>query len=138
MEAHEARLKAAGRRLTTPRRRLLEALGRASRPLSAEELQASSGEAVDLVTVYRNLAVFAEQGMVQSIQLEGGKQLFELQRSASDHHHHIVCRRCHEVERLDLCFGSELEKYARSKGFSELTHTIEVFGLCPTCAKAEG
>lgn len=122
-------------RLTEPRKALLIILEQADRPLSAEEILASSGDnrALDLVTIYRNMTAFCELGIVQTVKLENGKQLFELQRHEDDHHHHIVCRKCHSVVRLDLCFGGELEKYAQSQGFSELTHTIEVFGVCEDC-----
>ncbi len=37
--------------------------------------------------------------------------------------------------RLDLCFGSELEKYARDKGFNVVTHALETYGICPDCTK---
>ncbi|MGF1451628.1 MAG: Fur family transcriptional regulator [Opitutales bacterium] len=138
METLPERLRDAGYRMTQPRRQLMKILQGAERPLSAEEILAAAGtSAIDLVTVYRNLAIFGELGLIQTIQLETGKQLFELQESENDHHHHIICRSCHGVVRLDLCFGAELEKYARSLGFTQLSHTIEVFGLCADCAGAE-
>ncbi len=133
MDALYQRLKDAKLRLTEQRKALLTALSEAGRPLSADELLAvGSTKDFDLVTVYRNMAAFAEAGLVQTLVLESGKQLFEL-REPHDHHHHILCRRCHQVVRLDLCFGQELEKLARQHGFSDLTHTIEVFGVCATC-----
>ena len=122
-------------RLTEPRKALLTILEQADRPMSAEQIMAAGGDSqsLDLVTIYRNLSTFCDLGMAQTIQLENGKQLFELQKSEQDHHHHIVCRKCHSVVRLDLCFGGELEKYAQSLGFSDLNHTIEVFGVCADC-----
>jgi len=132
----EARIKAAGLRLTEPRRRILRILEAAQRPMAAEDiLAASSGRTLDLVTVYRNMAAFAEHNLVQVLHLENGKQLFELKRGEHDHHHHIICRNCHNVVRLDLCFGSELEKYAREMGYKDVSHTFEVFGVCRDCAQ---
>ncbi len=129
------RMKAAGMRLTAPRKRLMAVLESAERPLSAEEILESDGSgSLDLVTIYRNLAAFCEQGFAQGIQLENGKQLFEIKHGEHDHHHHIVCRRCHRVVQLDVCIGNELEKYARDMGYSEVTHTFEIFGVCRECA----
>ncbi len=126
-------------RLTNPRKRLVAVLESAGRPLSAEEIMDFDGSgSLDLVTVYRNMAAFCEHRLAQVIHLENGKQLFEIRRYEDDHHHHIVCRRCHNVVRLDLCFGGELEKYARDMGYSEVTHTFEVFGVCRACAKTTG
>lgn len=123
-------------RLTNPRKRLIEVLESAKRPLSAEEILRFDGSgSLDLVTIYRNMAVFCELGFTQTIQLETGKQLFELKQGDHDHHHHIVCRQCHRVVRLDLCFGGELEKYAREMGYTDVTHTFEVFGVCEDCTR---
>ena len=122
-------------RVTEPRKRLVKLMAGASRPLSAEEMHAAAGGALDLVTIYRNMAVFVEQGVAQPIHLENGKQLFELTQKG-DHYHHIICRKCHRTERLELCFGGELERYATRKGFSELNHTIEVYGVCQDCGES--
>lgn len=123
-------------RVTQPRKLLIRILAGASRPLAAEELHAASEGSLDLVTVYRNMSVFVEHGVVQLIQLENGKQLFEL-TPQGEHYHHIVCRKCHRTERLELCFGGELERYATGKGYSELNHTIEVYGVCQACHEVE-
>ncbi|MFP4203757.1 MAG: Fur family transcriptional regulator [Opitutales bacterium] len=120
-------------RVTEPRKALVRLLAKAEKPLSSEEIRMLSGEELDLVTVYRNMEVFSEQGIVQSILLENGKQLFEL-TAKGDHHHHIICRNCHRALRLELCFGGELERYAANRGFEDLSHKIEVFGICSDCA----
>jgi len=131
-------LSKSGLRLTAARRSLLDLLGDSDRPLSVEEISERSDGRFDLVTVYRNMDVFAELGVVQSIQLENGKALYELSDVGGHHHHHIVCRSCHKVERIDFCMGGELERYASQRGYSSLKHTIEVFGLCPVCDNRDG
>ena len=50
------------------------------------------------------------------------------------HHHHIVCRSCHKVEVLDFCVVDVLERMAKKRGYTRLTHTLELFGLCPDCS----
>jgi Fe2+ or Zn2+ uptake regulation protein len=120
-------------RVTEPRRALIRLLAGAETPLSCEEIKSQSDGQFDLVTVYRNMEVFCERDIVQSIALENGKQLYEL-TAEGDHHHHIVCRSCHRTLRLELCFGDELERYAATQGFKQLQHKIEVFGLCSQCA----
>lgn len=63
-------LSKSGLRLTAARRSLLDLLGDSDRPLSVEEISERSDGRFDLVTVYRNMGVFAELGVVQS----GGKK----------------------------------------------------------------
>ncbi|MBF1730702.1 MAG: transcriptional repressor, partial [Trueperella pyogenes] len=52
------------------------------------------------------------------------------------HHHHLVCRNCGRAE--DLGAG-ELEKWisavASSHGYTQIEHSIELFGLCSDCTR---
>lgn len=131
------RITESGLRMTAARRQLIDILAGSERPLSVEDISQRSKGQFDLVTIYRNLEVFREIGIVEVILLENGKNLFEL-TGEHDHSHHIVCRHCLKTERIDFCLGGELERYASSRGFSNLSHTIEVFGECPDCETKVG
>ncbi|MFN4846228.1 MAG: Fur family transcriptional regulator, partial [Rhodoluna sp.] len=53
----------------------------------------------------------------------------------ADHHHHLVCRKCGltlEIEAQEA--ESWASKVAKENGFSEVSHTIEIFGICKTCS----
>jgi Fur family transcriptional regulator, ferric uptake regulator len=132
------RLRGRGARLTRKRERLLQALLETDRPASAEEIrERASLPATDLVTVYRTLEMLEEVGVMQKFPLENGTHLYEL-TAPDEHYHHLVCRRCHRSERLDVCLGDTLLKSARRKGYSEITHLLEVYGLCADCAQTAG
>jgi len=123
-------------RLTRKRERLLKALAAVDRPVSATALRDQAGlPESDLVTVYRTLEAFGGIGIIQRIPLEDSGFLFEL-TEPDDHHHHFVCRECHRTERLDLCLAQELETRAQQLGFTEVTHLMEVYGLCEDCRPA--
>lgn len=120
-------------RMTRKRERLLGALVALDRPVSAAALRDKAGlPESDLVTVYRTLEAFEGIGIIQKIPLEESGCLFEL-TEPNDHHHHFVCRDCHRTERLDLCLAKELEDRAQKLGFTEISHLIEVYGLCEDC-----
>jgi Fur family transcriptional regulator, ferric uptake regulator len=126
-------LRVRGMRMTRQRERMLQALLAAPNPQSAEEIRVAAGFAPsDLVTVYRNLESFITLGLAQRILLENGTQLFEWV-TPNAHHHHIICRQCHHTEPLEFCAADQLEARAAGSGFTELTHVIEVFGVCPDC-----
>jgi Fe2+ or Zn2+ uptake regulation protein len=113
---------------------MLNILAEASRPLSAEEIHAAAGDGtLDLVTVYRSLGALDEAGILQRHPLERGRSLYALV-SPGHHHHHVICRRCGRIERLPGCDTSRLEAAARSKGFADLTHIMEIYGICPACS----
>lgn len=120
-------------RITEPRKALLRLLIESKKPLSAEEAHASLGsDKYDLVTVYRNLETFESAGVALRIPTESGKSLFEL-NAEEHHHHHIICRKCHKAEKLDHCEMEKLEELATKLGFTEVTHVLELYGVCDEC-----
>ncbi|MBC2605564.1 Fur family transcriptional regulator [Pelagicoccus albus] len=120
-------------RITEPRKALLRLLIDSEKPLSAEEAHEALGASdYDLVTVYRNLETFESAGIATRIPTESGKSLYEL-NAEEHHHHHIICRKCHKAERLDHCEIEKLEKLASKLGFTEVTHVLELYGLCDNC-----
>lgn len=130
-----SRLKTSGGRMTKKRALVLETLFKMDRLGSAEEIRERAKlPASDLVTVYRNLETFEQLGVLQRVPLENGKQLFEL-TAPDEHYHHLICRECHSTERLDLCVSKEVVNKAKSHGYSQISHIMEVYGICRECAK---
>lgn len=97
------------------------------------ELLSSAGERVGLATVYRTLAALADAGEVDVLRSEDGEAIY---RSCSDsHHHHLVCRGCGATIEVE---GPAVEQWtgaiAAEHGYSEVSHTLEIFGTCPRCS----
>ncbi|WP_435278253.1 Fur family transcriptional regulator [Rhodococcus yananensis] len=94
------------------------------------------GEGIGLTTVYRTLQSLAESGSVDVLRTDSGESIFR--RCSSGHHHHLVCRHCGFTVEVD---GPEVERWsyaiAEDNGFSDVSHTIEIFGSCRTCATAD-
>ncbi len=120
-------------RITEPRKALLKLLVESTHPKSADDLHSQLGEKhYDLVTVYRNLETFEQAGIVNRMSTESGKSLFELNEE-HHHYHHIICRKCHRAEKLDHCEIEKLELLAKKLGYSEVTHVLELYGVCEDC-----
>jgi len=103
---------------------------------SAQDLHAAlraSGASVGLATVYRNLGLMAELGEVDTLVREDGETLYR--RCSDMHHHHLVCRQCGRTVEIA---GPAVERWANAMaaehGFSEVSHQLELFGLCGVCA----
>jgi Fe2+ or Zn2+ uptake regulation protein len=134
VERAMARARAAGLRVTEARRSLVRILAQSKLPLAVEELHRKVGrQRADKVTLYRSLDAFERAGIVQRHPLEKGRALYALTLGAH-HHHHVVCRRCGAVERLAECDTAAVEAAARARGFSDLSHVLEIQGVCPRCA----
>ena len=128
-------LTGSGLRVTKQRKAMIEVLASSDIPLSAEEtFRYLSKGACDLVTVYRSLEQLEKAGVIQLGVRENGTKVYCLAHG-NDHHHHLTCRSCGRTERVDVCMGEELEMIGRSFGFSQLSHVMELFGLCPECSK---
>jgi Fur family transcriptional regulator, ferric uptake regulator len=124
-----------GQRVTGARRAILGMLAAEHGPFTATELheRLPAGEC-DLVTVYRTLESMEALELVRRCDFGDGSWRYEFNH-AEHHHHHIICRNCRSVEVLELCVAETLESVARQLGYAQVSHTLEVFGICPACQK---
>ncbi|PKL77001.1 MAG: transcriptional repressor [Candidatus Melainabacteria bacterium HGW-Melainabacteria-1] len=125
-------LKASGLKLTRTRRALLEVLVKEHGPFTIEELQQRLDGSCDIATVYRNMTAFGEFGLVRPCDFGDGLTRYEWAHS-HEHHHHIICQRCRLVEELEHCVVEELEQLVASRGYSNVSHRLEFYGLCQNC-----
>jgi len=99
---------------------------------SAQDLHArlrAGGSAVGLATVYRTLTALAADGDVDVLRTDDGEAVYRA--CSSGHHHHLVCRDCgRTVEIAGPAVETWTERVAREHGFSEVAHTLEIFGTC--------
>ena len=108
---------------------------------SAQDIHAelrATGEAVGLTTVYRHLALLTDEGRLDALQTAEGELVYRRCHSES-HHHHVVCRSCGRGTEVEL---PDLERWADTTaaalGYTDVTHTVEIFGLCAQCRGAGG
>ena len=103
---------------------------------SAQELHAmlrQRGERVGLTTVYRTLQGLADAGEVDVMRPPGGEHLYR--RCSEGHHHHLVCRSCGRTVEVDgPAVEAWAERVAAKHGYVNVSHTMEIFGTCPSCA----
>ncbi|MCG5432556.1 transcriptional repressor [Mycobacterium sp. MYCO198283] len=104
---------------------------------SAQELHDElrrRGDEIGLTTVYRTLQAMSAAGHVDTLRTDSGEAMYR-RCSSAQHHHHLVCRACGStVEVQGRAVESWAESVAHAHGYSEVTHTIEIFGTCGDCA----
>lgn len=103
---------------------------------SAQELHdelRKRGEGIGLTTVYRTLQAMADSSAVDVLRTDTGESVYR--RCSSGHHHHLVCRTCGFTVEVE---GPTVEQWsqtvAESNGFTDISHTVEIFGVCTECA----
>jgi Fur family ferric uptake transcriptional regulator len=128
------RLRGSGYRLTPQRELVLGAVEKLGHATPEEVLACvrESSSAVNLSTVYRNLEVLEELGLVRHAHLSDRVATYH---SATDHEHfHLVCRKCQRVSSVDPeVAGSFAARLQEEYGFvPDLGHLV-VFGTCVRC-----
>lgn len=121
-------------RSTRQRRALTALLGETDDFHSAQELHEilrGRGETMGMATVYRLLNAMADAGDLDVLN-HSGEAIYR--RCSTEHHHHLVCRQCGRTVEVA---GPAVERWTQSiasdHGFSDVSHTLELFGLCPAC-----
>jgi Fur family transcriptional regulator, ferric uptake regulator len=124
-------LRARGLRVSTARRLALEALYAADGPMSADELAARLPGA-DLASVYRNLDVLEEIGLVRHVHLGHGPGLYSL--AAPEDLEFITCERCGAFEAVDPArLDPARALIERELGYrAHFTH-FPIVGRCAAC-----
>jgi Fur family transcriptional regulator, ferric uptake regulator len=132
------RLRRVGQRYTSKRRAIVEIVSAARQPLSIPEIL-TERRGLAQSSVYRNLAVLEQAHVVRRIVTGEDFARFELAEDLSEHHHHLVCTSCGNVE--DVLLPRNLEQRmegamtaaAAVAGFSPATHRVDVIGTCRDC-----
>jgi len=127
-------------RATRQRAEIVELLGDVPEFRSAQQLHdllSAKGSTVGLATVYRAMQALTESGDVDVLRAGDGEALYR-RCDKRAHHHHLVCRSCGTAVEID---GPSVEAWATkvgaAYGFTDIEHTLELFGICAACRAAQ-
>ena len=125
-------------RMTHQREIILDELRRAKSHPTADELYERIKKKlprISLATVYRNLEILSETGLIKKLEISGRQKRFDWD---PQDHDHVYCTKCHRVDNIPtetatlLSIAPELQKGYRITGCR-----IEFYGLCPNCLKPQ-
>ena len=140
-ETVAARLRRANQRVTANREAIVAALSAAGRPITIPEiLEMPGGRGLAQSSVYRNLLVLEQAGLVHRIVTDAEFARYELAEDLTEHHHHLICATCGRVEDVPASAGLERSVAAaaaaitRTTGFRTQHHRLDLVGVCATCA----
>lgn len=129
-------IKEKGYKVTGQRQIILEIFAANNKYLTAKEVLEQIQKdipGISFDTIYRNLSLFHELGILESTELSGEKN-FRYTCSPHDHHHHFICLDCGGTKTIEACpmdfVTEDLE------GFDVADHKFEIYGKCPNCRLA--
>ncbi len=122
-------------RLTNQRQIILEELGKVTSHPTANEVYDMVRKRlprIGLGTVYRNLELMAENGIILKLDVGGTQKRFD---ATVENHYHVRCNSCGRVDDIDMEVLETIdERAAAASDYSILGHHIEFTGLCEKCA----
>jgi len=122
-----------GLSVTHVREQLLGLFLNAQKPLSRQFIEEQAKEWADRVTIYRNLIVLTEKGIIRKISADEGGLYLLVYKKERKQHLHFQCRNCHEI----FCFENiEIEEKRLPKNFKIENIEFTATGLCEKCLKS--
>jgi Fur family ferric uptake transcriptional regulator len=132
-----ATLAGAGYRRGGARTAVVELLGRQDCALTAQQIDdrlRAQGRSVGRASVYRILELLTELRLVQKIDVGQGVARYERHQSDGDHHHHLVCDSCGQIEPFeDPALEQAIERVSRKLSFAVDDHDVVLHGACSDC-----
>jgi len=128
-----------GHPVTAQRQLLLKLIRDARVHIDAKELyQRAIGkdQSISLGTVYRNLHLFKELGLVNERRLGQAQCYYEINQTPE--HHHLVCRGCGKIVDFESPLIPKLvDKVQQQHGFNVTKVELYLEGYCPECEEKE-
>ncbi len=123
-------------RMTSQREIILQELQKSRQHLTADELYRvvrKKMPRISLATVYRNLELLSETGVIAKLEVSGRQRHFD---SDVVGHDHVSCVQCHKVENVLLeGIKEDCPSHGVVDGYIITGRRLEFFGLCPRCQK---
>ena len=122
--------------MTNQRELILKELKKSKKHLSADELYERVKKVmprISLATVYRNLEILSEAGMIGKLEISGRQKRFDYDVTEHDH---IYCIQCHRVDNIVIDRSLVDSGHAgMAEGYMVTGLRVEFAGICPSCRK---
>ncbi len=90
---------------------------------------------ISLGTVYRNLALLADNGSILKIATSSQKEHFD---GFTNPHYHFVCNACDSIYDVELDNTGFLDKSVEQELGAEVdSHSLVFYGVCSECKKRD-
>ncbi|MEW4372465.1 Fur family transcriptional regulator [Paenibacillus kandeliae] len=127
-------LKTSGVRITPQRHAILTYLLEELEHPTADEIYRSLAPrfpSMSVATVYNNLKMLMETGMVRELTYGDSSSRFDADVTE---HYHIICQQCGKIEDFHYPVLTDVEhQAAQHTGYRISGHRMELYGVCPSC-----
>ena len=119
---------------TIQRSLVLDVVNRLKSHATADEVYAEVAAThpnISKATVYRNLNLLSEMGMIRKLEIPGGADRFD---HICKEHCHVKCEKCGRVFDIEIPYIDGLENRVENRNGFEITgYDILFRAICPDC-----
>jgi Fur family ferric uptake transcriptional regulator len=124
--------------MTRQRQVILEEFRNANSHLTADDVYNRVRQRlpkISLGTVYRNLEILSEAGVIGKLEMGGAQKIFD---GRPNEHYHIRCIKCGRVDDVPGRPAHAIEDiFGDTLNYQIVGHHLVLFGVCPDCGKSE-
>ncbi|MGI6190006.1 MAG: transcriptional repressor [Clostridiales bacterium] len=132
--AIEDQLRRRGYKLTKQREAIIKVLDSLEENLATAqhifEKVTETNPGTNFSTVYRNLDLLVQEGILRKTSLGHEASYYELVTNDT-HHHHMICKECGKIRCIDYCPIKDIP--LQEDGFVPVDHRLEIYGFCKEC-----
>ena len=134
MKNHSELLRESGLKATIQRLSILEILQETGHS-TIDDIYAvvrKKHASISLATVYKNIEILLEKGVLEEVPLAGSKSKYEIKKHD---HIHLICQVCGSVEdeMMKTAPREQLERIAQKDDFVLSQSQINLYGICRNC-----
>lgn len=112
-------------KITKQRKKILSFLKENHGAFSAKDIHKALPE-MDLVTIYRNLKTFSENGHIKTVNINSSEKMYEY---FEEDHEHAICNTCGDLKHVHLN-KNKVKEMLEIEGFNIKDLEILVKGEC--------
>ncbi|MEG1427630.1 MAG: transcriptional repressor [Oscillospiraceae bacterium] len=91
----------------------------------------TANENISLGTIYRNLNLLAQTGVIKKLSMPSGSDRFD---GELYEHYHVLCTECGQLFDVPLVTMTELDASIQEQtGVTPVSHQILIMGICTKC-----
>jgi len=85
---------------------------------------------VSLATVYKNIAIMTENGLLDEVKVPETKSVYEVKK---EQHHHMRCIRCGRIDDVNISLDEVVKAMETTTGYRVVRSETVASGICPAC-----